>query len=32
VFEKGYPSYDAVNKKKGVTDAEMEKKLREAGL
>jgi len=32
VFEKGYPSYEAVNKTKGVTDKEMEERLRKAGL
>lgn len=32
VFEKGYPSYDAVNRKEPEYDTELEKRAREAGL
>ena len=32
VFEKGYPSYDAVNRKEPEYDVDLEKRAREAGL
>jgi len=32
VFEKGYPSYEAVNRKEPDYDTDIEKRAREAGL